>query len=334
VYWTGVQDSYNVRFSSFITNSLIDFDDQVIPADWTNDETYPWALTDTLTDGGYCIKSTNAGIASSTSSISFTANYESAGVISFDAMFMGEGTSSVYDKCIFSIDGNQYFSYGAIGQAWYNLAYYFTAGTHTFTWTYTKDSSVDPTGDFFAIDNVKVVLQGDNWTTVEGVTGNSYDMTGLAPESVIAVQVQGNNTECEDGVTEWSEEYLFITDELTQTIALASGTNWVSFYVETNLNDLKAALVATGNTTITIQGQTQNATYNPSNGRWTGQLRALDLSQMYMIKLTEPCEITLEGMLVDPSMHPVTITRCQLHCLPAQYDHDPHQCLRRIWSSE
>ena len=94
---------------------------------------------------------------------------------------------------------------------------------------------------------------------------------------------------------------------MTQTIALASGTNWVSFYVETNLNDLKAALVATGNTTITIQGQTQNATYNPSNGRWTGQLRALDLSQMYMIKLTEPCEITLEGMLVDPSMHPVTI---------------------------
>ena len=94
---------------------------------------------------------------------------------------------------------------------------------------------------------------------------------------------------------------------LTQTIDLASGTNWVSFYVETNLNDLKAALVATGNTTITIQGQTQNATYNPSNGRWTGQLRALDLSQMYMIKLTEPCEITLEGMLVDPSMHPVTI---------------------------
>ena len=93
----------------------------------------------------------------------------------------------------------------------------------------------------------------------------------------------------------------------TQTIALAAGTNWVSFNVETNLNDLKAALVATGNTTITIQGQTQNATYNPSNGRWTGQLRALDLSQMYMIKLTEPCEITLEGMLVDPSMHPVTI---------------------------
>ena len=94
---------------------------------------------------------------------------------------------------------------------------------------------------------------------------------------------------------------------VTQTIALASGTNWVSFYVETNLNDLKAALVSTGNTAITIQGQTQNTTYNPNNGRWTGQLRSLDLSQMYIIELGTECEITLEGMPVDPSMHPATI---------------------------
>ncbi|MBO7618114.1 MAG: hypothetical protein J6T22_13025, partial [Bacteroidales bacterium] len=88
---------------------------------------------------------------------------------------------------------------------------------------------------------------------------------------------------------------------------LAAGTNWVSFNVETNLDDLKAALVATGNTAITIQGQTQNTTYNPNNGRWTGQLRTLDLSQMYIIELGTDCEITLEGMPIDPSMYPATI---------------------------
>ena len=96
-------------------------------------------------------------------------------------------------------------------------------------------------------------------------------------------------------------------EQSTQEIALAAGTNWVSFNVETNLNDLKAALVATGNTAITIQGQSQNATYNPNNGRWTGQLRVLDLSQMYKIKVADACEITLEGTPVDPSMYPVTI---------------------------
>ena len=312
VYWTGVQETYNVRFGAFELYSLVDFNDGIIPADWVNDTLYVWAVTDTLTESGYCIRSTNDSIPSSTSSISFTATYASAGVISFDAMFMGEGTSTAWDKCIFSIDGNQYFSYGAIGQEWYNMAYYFAAGTHTFTWTYSKDSSVNPTGDFFAINNVKVVLQGDTWTTVNNISGNSYNMTGLTPESVIAVQVQGNNSTCDDGVTNWSSEYLFITGEqtnVTQTIALAEGTSFVSFYVDITLNDLKAALVAalpSGNTTtITIFSQTQSLKY--SRGRWTGQLAALDMTQSYRIKVSSDCEITLEGMPIDPSTLTVTI---------------------------
>ncbi|MBO6026518.1 MAG: hypothetical protein J6P73_04650, partial [Bacteroidales bacterium] len=104
----------------------------------------------------------------------------------------------------------------------------------------------------------------------------------------------------------------FVVEEMpattvTQTTALSSGANWFSSYVEITLDDLKAALVATGNTEITIQGQTQNTIYNPNNGRWTGQLRTLDLSKMYIIKVADACEITLEGMPVDPSMHPITI---------------------------
>ena len=91
----------------------------------------------------------------------------------------------------------------------------------------------------------------------------------------------------------------------TSQIALAAGTNWVSFNVETNLDELKAALVATGNTAITIQGQTKNTSYN--GRRWNGQLNSLDLSQMYKIKVANACEITLEGMLVDPSVYSVNI---------------------------
>ena len=95
----------------------------------------------------------------------------------------------------------------------------------------------------------------------------------------------------------------------TQTLALAAGTNWVSFNVETNIDDLKAALVAAlPGTNITIQSQTQKATYNPSNGRWTGQLRSIDVAKMYKIKVTEACEALLQGDLVDPTEHPLTIT--------------------------
>jgi hypothetical protein len=38
------------------------------------------------------------------------------------------------------------------------------AGTHTLTWSYTKDDSVNPNGDFFAIDNVRLgsaAMRGD-----------------------------------------------------------------------------------------------------------------------------------------------------------------------------
>ena len=99
----------------------------------------------------------------------------------------------------------------------------------------------------------------------------------------------------DDNITAWCGE-----ESVTQTLSLSSGTNWVSFYVETELDDLKAALVAAlPDTEITIKGRNQTIKYK--NGRWTGQLTELDLAQMYKITVSAACEIELEGMPVDPS---------------------------------
>lgn len=96
---------------------------------------------------------------------------------------------------------------------------------------------------------------------------------------------------------------------VTQTIGLVAGTNWVSFNVEITLDDLKAALTeASPTSVITIKSQTQKTTYNPNNGRWTGRLTTLDLSQMYKITVNEASELTLESLLVNPAEHTVTIT--------------------------
>ena len=95
---------------------------------------------------------------------------------------------------------------------------------------------------------------------------------------------------------------------VTQTIALVAGTNWVSFYVDTDLDKLKAALVAavsTSNPTIQISSQTQNVKYQ--RGRWAGQLAALNLAETYMIEVPEACEIVLEDMPVDPSTLSISI---------------------------
>ena len=93
-----------------------------------------------------------------------------------------------------------------------------------------------------------------------------------------------------------------------QAVALSAGANYVSFYVETNLDDLKAALAgAAPNANISIKSQTQTTTYNPNNHRWTGNI-TLDLAKMYIINVSTAIEISLEGMPLDPAEHPITIT--------------------------
>ena len=111
-----------------------------------------------------------------------------------------------------------------------------------------------------------------------------------------------------DGESSFGSDWMFFTTEdvttLTQTVTLTAGSNWFSTYLEITLADLQAALVATGNTSITIASQNQSISYQ--NGRWRGTLN-LDLSQMYKISVDNACEIVIEGTPVNPAERPVTI---------------------------
>ena len=153
------------------------------------------------------------------------------------------------------------------------------------------------------------VTPAGEWVDVEGPVENPYTLTGLNPDTPYEFQVQGNNTSCEGDTTAWSQIGWFETLPLpTQTIALVEGANWVSFNVETNLNDLKAALVeAFPNTAISIKSKNQTHSYNPSNNRWSGRFDALNLANMYIIRVVQNGEIVLQGLPVDPSEHPITI---------------------------
>ncbi|MBR7012153.1 MAG: dockerin type I repeat-containing protein, partial [Muribaculaceae bacterium] len=104
-----------------------------------------------------------------------TVTVNNLSTLSFDFKAWGEGTS--YDKCIFSIDGTQQFSYGARDNDWETFTAQLTVGTHTLTWTYQKDSSVNPTGDYFAVDNVAITengahgdVNGDTFVTIADVS--------------------------------------------------------------------------------------------------------------------------------------------------------------------
>ena len=135
-----------------------------------------------------------------------------------------------------------------------------------------------------------------------------YYSSFLSCPNTILVYVPCGSVEAYQSASYWSE-FTNIQELCTQaqTIELSQGWNWVSFNVETTLDDLKAALVeALPGTAISIKSQTQNTSYNPNNHRWVGSL-AWDVAKMYMIKVVGPCEITFEGMPINPAEHPVSI---------------------------
>ena len=111
---------------------------------------YPW--TDVVEDGRVYAMSGNGGIHNSTSTLTTTVTLARAGSVTFAYKAWGEGSN--YDVCVFSVDGTQKFSYGNKQNNWITYTIQLAAGTHTLEWAYSKDGSVNPTGDYFAIDNV------------------------------------------------------------------------------------------------------------------------------------------------------------------------------------
>ena len=121
---------------------------------FTSQGDYPWLGQ---SDGTYTYaQSSNMGVHSSTSVLTATVNVGSTSTLSFDFKAWGEGSSSLYDKCTFAVDGTEKFSYGSRQNDWESYNINLAIGTHTLTWTYSKDSSVHPKGDYFAIRNVKL----------------------------------------------------------------------------------------------------------------------------------------------------------------------------------
>ena len=179
-YWNEFNNVRSIpSLNEALTASSIEF---------TSTGSYPWMTM--AADGRVYAMSGNSGVHSSSSTLTSTVTVPAGGTgtLSFDFKAWGEGTS--YDRCIFSVDGAQQFSYGARDNEWETYNVSLSAGTHTLTWTYNKDSSVHPKGDFFAIDNVYIVesckrgdVNGDGQVSIADVT-DLIDMIlsgGIAP---------------------------------------------------------------------------------------------------------------------------------------------------------
>ena len=180
---------------------------------------YPWIE---VTEGSRTYaRSGNAGVSSSTSEMTSTVTVNTSSMLSFDFKAWGEGTSTAWDKCEFLVDGVSQFAFGARQNDWETYSMPLTAGTHTLTWRYTKDSSVNPEGDYFAVDNLTISdmemrgdVDADGNVTISDVTALiDYLLSGDASGIVLA------NADCDlDG-------NVAISDVTTLIDYLLSG-NW------------------------------------------------------------------------------------------------------------
>ena len=211
VTWAGYSDSYILTWSLGEGHNIVtyDFEDNAIPDDMVNISDYPWTVTDTLANGGYCMRSDNAGMAGSTSEISIVKTYPSAGFIEFDAECRGEGTGTAWDRCVFYIDGDIALKVGNLSDSgWLHYRFPVTEGEHTFSWAYIKDNSVNPLGDYFAVDNIEMYSETLIPQDPVNTTDNTYTFNGLLPLNWYYVQVKGV---CEDVPTEDSDTLSFKT---------------------------------------------------------------------------------------------------------------------------
>ena len=117
---------------------------------FTTDGDYPWIVEETWG------KSTNVNVASSTSTVSTTVTAAAGDILQFDFRSFGEGFGdTVWDGLHLFIDGTEVAKWNRV-ETWTTYAVELTAGEHTITWTYQKDSTVDKEGDYANVDNVYV----------------------------------------------------------------------------------------------------------------------------------------------------------------------------------
>ena len=169
----------------------VDFENNSIPSNFTNDATYPWYVytgTDCTTKA---MRSSNNGVNNSTSAIEVTVNVTEPSTLSFDFWSRGEGTSTYWDKSIFYIDNVQQFERGETS-TWESYNAPIAVGSHTLKWEYTKDNTTHKTGDCFYVDNIKITAGASAFVEKDPTTATSLELNDLDPETTYYVKVKGD----------------------------------------------------------------------------------------------------------------------------------------------
>ena len=194
-YWQNFYDIYEI----ITLDEALNVDGGDI--EFTSGGDYPWLAT--ASDGRAYAVSGNRGVANSTSTLMAVVYVEENSMLSFDFKSWGEGTDRIYDKCVFLIDGVEQFCDGARDNDWETFNVELAPGAHTLEWRYSKDDSVNPTGDYFAVDNVKLEavpagkrgdINGDGTVNVADVTALIQIVLNSSPVDLSIADLDNSGT--------------------------------------------------------------------------------------------------------------------------------------------
>ena len=234
---------------------------------FTNDEVYPWEVRDNYAVSG------NAGVQGSTSTVTTTVELAEGEALYFDWSISSERS---WDKLIFSVNGTAVRNISGI-EDWTQFRYIAPgAGTYTFSWSYTKDDSVDQNNDEAYLDEVYVgeapVIEDPNLYaysvfTNSWITFNSEDPANTTP--VGAPETPIFAAEYVDGtVYGYTENGSFFTTDLNNMGALNILGNFGELVVDMAYNYANETMYAIG-TSENQEGPRSLYTVNLETGELT-----------------------------------------------------------------
>ena len=196
-----------------------DFESGVFGEGWTfSPNNTAWTIVDGGTKGTKCMKSMNEGLASTEYSATLTLNVMAAGTMTFMYKVSCEqGSSHNWDYLKFEMDGTEKGRWDGQMGAFEQFSQAVTTGTHTFTWTYRKDSSVNTGSDCAWVDDITFPP-----TSV---------ITFLAPATDLEATVDGHDVALTWTASPDADHYVVKRDGVT--VGTATETSY-NDYVETS----------------------------------------------------------------------------------------------------
>ena len=169
----------------------VDFENNSIPSNFTNDATYPWYVVANTYSGAYCVRSGGYNINYAESELTVDVTLANDATLTFSAKISSEED---WDKGYFYIDETvQTDLNGISGNGnWINYSYNLSAGAHTLKWKYEKDSYGSSNDDCIYVDNIKITAGASAFVEKDPTTATSLVLDDLDPETTYYVKVKGN----------------------------------------------------------------------------------------------------------------------------------------------